>query len=482
MVSALVPMPSMSAPMATRNRARSCTWGSDAALRSTVVPRAAVAAIRAFSVPVTLGSSRKISAPLRCLASTLYSSPTVTSAPSCSSARKCVSTRRRPITSPPGGGRVTLPKRASIGPASRIDARMRAESTGSTARSSADAVSTATALGPVHWASAPRWRSRSSMVSTSRMRGTLSMRQTPLVSSVAARMGSAAFLFPAGRIVPFSGRPPVTQNIAAIGGASYGAACFRVKRSRTFALVQPALSFTIVAAAAVAAIAAGWAGATAGARGEWAALARSPLGQLGVAVARWTAVAVVTTAIVWLAVRRLAPLASLWVPLAAAAGTLAAAAAGDRRDGTSTAERGMAAGMTVVAVALLAVFFHPRQTVGGASVGWHYWLVMTPTLGAVFGLAAVGGARIADKLPLPRGLADLGLLVLAAGVGAATTVSPFVVCGLAAGAAMSAAPDSPLRATLATHAPVWRSILALCAGLWLTVPSVWLLAPAVAIA
>src|SRR6266576_746049 len=412
MVSALVPMPSMSAPMATRNRARSCTWGSDAALRSTVVPRAAVAAIRAFSVPVTLGSSRKISAPLRCLASTLYSSPTVTSAPSCSSARKCVSTRRRPITSPPGGGRVTLPKRASIGPASRIDARMRAESTGSTARSSADAVSTATALGPVHWASAPRWRSRSSMVSTSRMRGTLSMRQTPPVSSVAARMGSAAFLFPAGRIVPFSGRPPVTQNIAAIGGASYGAACFRVKRSRTFALVQPALSF----------------------------------------------------------------------PIVAAAGALAAAAAGDRRDGASTAERGMAAGMTVVAVALLAVFFHPRQTVGGASVGWHYWLVMTPTLGAVFGLAAVGGARIADKLPLPRGLADLGLLVLAAGVGAATTVSPFVVCGLAAGAAMSAAPDSPLRATLAAHAPVWRSILALCAGLWLTVPGVWLLEPAVAIA
>jgi hypothetical protein len=234
--------------------------------------------------------------------------------------------------------------------------------------------------------------------------------------------------------------------------------------------------------APVAVITAGWAGATAGARGEWAALARSPLGQLVVAVARWTALAVVTTAIVWLAVRRLAPLGGLWVPLATAAGTLAAATAGDRRDNATTAERGMAAGMSVVAVALIAVFFHPRQNVGGTSVGWHYWLVMTPTLGAVFGLAAVGGARIADKLPLPRGLADLGLLVLAAGVGAATTVSPFVVCGLAAGAAVSAAPDSPLRATLAAHAPVWRSILALCAGLWLGVPSVWLLAPAAGIA
>src|SRR5882672_7875727 len=119
-------MPSMAAPRETRNRARSWTCGSDAALRSTVVPLAAVAAIRAFSVPVTLGSSRKMSAPTRCFASTLYSSPTVTSAPSRSSARKWVSTRRRPITSPPGGGRLTRPKRASIGPAKRIDARMRA--------------------------------------------------------------------------------------------------------------------------------------------------------------------------------------------------------------------------------------------------------------------------------------------------------------------------------------------------------------------
>src|SRR5258708_31882390 len=81
---------------------------------------------------------------------------------------------------------------------------------------------------------------------------------------------------------------------------------------------------------------------------------------------------------------------------------------------------------------------------------------MTPTLGAVFGLAAVGAPRIAAALPLPRGLAELGLLVLAAGVGAATTLSPFVGCALAAGAAVSAAPHSPLRATLAAHAPGWR--------------------------
>lgn len=239
---------------------------------------------------------------------------------------------------------------------------------------------------------------------------------------------------------------------------------------------------TLHVLAPVAIIAAGWAGATAGARGEWPALARSPVPQLVVAAGRWAALAVATGVVVWLGAHRIHALAGLWVPLAAGAATLAAAAAGDRADGATAAERGMAAGMTVVAAALIAVFFHARQSVGGATVGWHYWLVMTPTLGAVFGLGAVAAARVAAQLPLPRGLAELGLLVLAAGVGAATTVSPFVVCGLAAGAAASAAPDSPLRATLAEHAPVWRAILALCAGLWLSVPSPWLLAPAAAIA
>src|SRR3989442_1783119 len=113
MVNVLLPMPSIAAPNDTRKRARSWTCGSDAALRRTVVPGARTAAINAFSVPVTLGSSRKISAALS-LPSSLYASPTVTSAPRRSSARKCVSTRRRPMTSPPGGGSVTPPKRACV--------------------------------------------------------------------------------------------------------------------------------------------------------------------------------------------------------------------------------------------------------------------------------------------------------------------------------------------------------------------------------
>src|SRR5207244_762814 len=90
----------------------------------------------------------------------------VTSAPSRSSARKCVSTRRRPITSPPGGGRLTRPKRASIGPASRIDARIRAHSLGSSSRGSAPAVFTSTAFDDVHATVAPSSASDSSMLAT----------------------------------------------------------------------------------------------------------------------------------------------------------------------------------------------------------------------------------------------------------------------------------------------------------------------------
>src|SRR5437660_818725 len=205
--------------------------------------------MRAFSVAVTLGSSRKMSAPRSVFASSWYVAPTVISVPNRSSARKWVSTRRRPITSPPGGGRFTRPNRASIGPASRMDARIRAESLGSSSRGSAAAVFTSTEFGAVHATAAPRWASSSSMVSTSRMWGTLSMRQGPSASSVAARMGSAAFLFPAGRIVPLSGRPPETRNDGGIVTASYGAPCARVKRARTYALVNPVLALGLVAVA-----------------------------------------------------------------------------------------------------------------------------------------------------------------------------------------------------------------------------------------
>jgi hypothetical protein len=52
-------MPSMRAPIAMSRRARSWTWGSEAALWITVDPGVSAAAISAFSDAMTEGSSMK---------------------------------------------------------------------------------------------------------------------------------------------------------------------------------------------------------------------------------------------------------------------------------------------------------------------------------------------------------------------------------------------------------------------------------------
>jgi hypothetical protein len=54
-------MPRTSAPIAVSMRARSWTWGSHALLPITVVPGVRAAAMRAFSVAMTEGSSMNTS-------------------------------------------------------------------------------------------------------------------------------------------------------------------------------------------------------------------------------------------------------------------------------------------------------------------------------------------------------------------------------------------------------------------------------------
>ena len=60
MRSTFEPIPSISAPSETRKRQRSWTCGSQAAFAITVSPGASTAAMTAFSVAITLASSRKI--------------------------------------------------------------------------------------------------------------------------------------------------------------------------------------------------------------------------------------------------------------------------------------------------------------------------------------------------------------------------------------------------------------------------------------
>src|SRR6266550_3899770 len=525
-------MPSIWAPQATRKCARSCTCGSLAALRRIVVPAAATAAMRAFSVAVTLGSSRKMSAPRSVFASSWYVAPTVISVPNRSSARKWVSTRRRPITSPPGGGRFTRPNRASIGPASRMDARIRAESLGSSSRGSAAAVFTSTEFGAVHATAAPKWASSSSMVSTSRMWGTLSMRQGPSASRVAARMGSAAFLFPAGRIVPFSGRPPETRNDGGIGdrklrrGLRARQACANVRRvnpvlalgllavagllaarlPRPSSPRPPPLDLAITAGvplillglvlgpgiellarpllraiAPLTAFAIGWIGALLGARFEWRYARRIPRGAWLLAAAGAGAAFLAVALGAWLLTRLVPGLAAGWAPrlpavlaiaaVAAASGPAAVTAVAQAVGVERRLTRALGRAATLeTACAALAM---------GAPLALRHplsWAVFAVGGGALVGVVCASAARL---IPVNEDVtpAVVGSVLFGAGIGYATDVSAFMVCALAGLVAVNASPRRrDVRAALrASQRPIYALVL-IISGALLALPTLWILA------
>src|SRR3954470_11401382 len=220
----LEPIPVIAAPMRLSMRATSWTCGSEAALRMIVVPGVSAAAIRAFSVPITDGSSMKKSQATRppSGATRRMSRPCSTWAPSARNASRCGSRRRRPITSPPGGGSSASPQRASSGPPTSTDARMRSASVGSASVVRMFAARSATVLPSRRSISTPRSASSASMASTSRMCGMLCSTTCSSVSRLHASSGSAAFLFPAGRMAPHSGTPPSMTNFSMRGGCGAG--------------------------------------------------------------------------------------------------------------------------------------------------------------------------------------------------------------------------------------------------------------------
>src|SRR3954454_24091482 len=206
-------IPSIWAPRETRKRQRSCTCGSHAALPIAVSPGVSTAAMTAFSVAMTLASSRKTWLPRRPSRALISKRrPSSTSAPSSAKAWMCGSKRLLPMTSPPGGGTLTAPRRDSSGPARRNDARIRLHSSSSSSRFSTLAARTRIEFRPVHSTSAPTSASSATIVSTSRMRGTFVSRISLSVSRHAARIGSAPFLLPAARIVPDSVAQPSITN------------------------------------------------------------------------------------------------------------------------------------------------------------------------------------------------------------------------------------------------------------------------------
>src|SRR5215218_4810373 len=202
MVRRFEPIPEMRAPSPSRNRHRSWTWGSQAALPMVVSPSARTAAMMAFSVAVTDASSRNIGAPRSRPTSSSRALSKLAWTPRERKASRWVSSRRRPITSPPGGGSRQWPVLATRGAASSTEARRRPRG------------SMRTWLGPSRSTVAPVEATSSSMVSTSRIWGTLRSTTGSSASRQAATMGRAAFLFPDGRMVPLSGCPPLMTKLS----------------------------------------------------------------------------------------------------------------------------------------------------------------------------------------------------------------------------------------------------------------------------
>ena len=187
----------MSAPSETRKRQRSWTCGSHAALPITVSPSARTAAMTAFSVAITLGSSRKTCLPRRPLRPHLVAAVQGDLDAELGEARGCAGracagrSRRRPAAarSPCRSARAAA-RRAGTKPGSAGRAPRRAPTCARTTNRREPRSRR------VHSTSAPMSSRSSSIVVTSRIRGTFVSRTGSLASTQAARIGQDAVLVP----------------------------------------------------------------------------------------------------------------------------------------------------------------------------------------------------------------------------------------------------------------------------------------------
>ena len=127
-VSSDVPMPEICPPIETNMLQMSTISGSRAALSIIVCPLAVTAAISNVSVAPTLGKSKYTCVPTKPpsgACTTKYPCSLVTVAPMRSSPAVCISNPRDPIASPPGSATSAAPVRATNGPSTAIEARMR---------------------------------------------------------------------------------------------------------------------------------------------------------------------------------------------------------------------------------------------------------------------------------------------------------------------------------------------------------------------
>ena len=314
--------------------------------------------------------------------------------------------------------------------------------------------------------------------------------------------------------------------------ASYGAACARVKRTRTFALVNPVLALGLLAVAGLLAArlprpssrrplwldlaitagvplillglvlgpgiellarpllraldpltagAIGWIGAVLGARFEWRYARRIPRGAWLLAAAGAGAAFLAVALGAWLLTRLVPGLAAGWAPrlpavlaiaaVAAASGPAAVTAAAQAAGVERHLTRALGRAATLeTACAALAM---------GAPLALRHplsWAVFAVGGGALVGVVCASAARLipANQDVTP---AVVGSVLFGAGIGYATDVSPFMVCALAGLVAVNASPRRrDVRAALrASQRPIYALVL-IISGALLALPTLWILA------
>lgn len=246
---------------------------------------------------------------------------------------------------------------------------------------------------------------------------------------------------------------------------------------------------TIIALAPATALAIGWVGARFGSHFEWRLLRRIPRGAWLLAALSSAAAMIAVALAAWLATRLVPALATAWTPRLPALLTLGAlaAAAGPgvvalvlrtakvpKRVGRPIVLAAMLETACAVVAVSVPLALHRR---GSAVIAWLAWV----------GAAGLSGALVASlflwltqaRTELDRAQLDLVVLatvLLGAGIGSATGITPFVICFLASGLIVNLSPRRRAfhGALAGAERPLYAALFVL-AGALLTLPTAWIL-------
>jgi len=234
---------------------------------------------------------------------------------------------------------------------------------------------------------------------------------------------------------------------------------------------------TLRALAPLTALGIGWVGAAFGARLDWRLLRRIPPRAWGLGAALAATVFAVTALAAWALVRSVPPLAAAWHPTAPAVLTLAAAATVSAGWGGPKLTRRTALFDTAFAAVAIAVGL-PLSNPSAALRSVVLTIVASAGLAALF-------VWLARRQPDPDhlGIEFFAVILVAAGFGYATGLSPFVVCAITTALVIRFSPEpGRVHALLAEWGPSVYAAFLIVAGAMLRLPTVWLIPAALLLA